>query len=139
MSLFFACVPAEIRGDYFQKGFDYIQVGYGELPTSDPLNKTLVIKNLKIIIVGRYAQDQDLKTVSSSDDTAQAMQSTHEIRVMGKKLKGKIILNQVELGNRLKSLMHLIDPEVLCPCRREDFEACVAVRPPNQCGKPGLE
>lgn len=133
LTLLPCCGPAEIKGDYFQQGFDYTHLGYTALPPSDPLNKTLVIKNLKVISVGR--EDRTGPTsMHPHDHTAQPMQPRHEIRIVGKQLKGKIILNQVVLGNTLKYLMHNIDPTVMCPCRREDFEACVAVHPPGRCG-----
>jgi hypothetical protein len=131
------CAPVEIRGDYFQKGFDYSNLGYTSLPESARLNETRLIKNLRVIIVGN-ADALQSRTISSDPDTvARPMEPTHEIWVIGNKLKGKIILNQVVLGNELKHLMHTIDSEVACPCEMEAFEACVAIHPPGQCGRKG--
>ena len=131
------CAPVEIRGDYFQKGFDYSNLGYTTLPESAPLNETMVIKNLRIVIVGR-ADVHPSRTISGDPDAVgTVVEPVHEIRVIGKKLKGKIILNQVVLGNELKHLMNALNPEVACPCEIEAFEACVAIHPPDQCGKKG--
>ena len=130
-----SCTPVEIRGDYLQKGFDYTNLGYTSLPESSPLNETVVIKNLRVIIVGSLDQYQRRRITQNVDDTAQPVEPRHDIWIIGKKLKGKIIINQVVLGYELKNLMHLIRPDVLCPCDRETFEACVAIRSPKECGK----
>ena len=133
--LFPSCVPVEIRGDYLQKGFDYTNLGYTSLPVSSQLNKTIIIKNLRVIIVGSLDEYQSRRITHEKDYTAQPMEPRHDIWVIGKKLKGKIIINQVILGYELKNLMHLIQPDVLCPCDLEAFEACVAIRSPKECGK----
>lgn len=127
------CSPIEIKADYLQTGFDYYNLGYTALPESSPLNKTMVIKNLRIHIVGREEQYQPRRITYDNDSPGQATEPIHEVWVVGKKLKGKIILNQVVLGNELKHLMHLIDSEVACPCNMEAFEACVATHPPERC------
>ncbi|MCF8146716.1 MAG: hypothetical protein K9N21_22645 [Deltaproteobacteria bacterium] len=127
------CSPVEIRADYLQTGFDYHNLGYTALPESSPLNKTMAIKNLRINIVGREDQYQPRRITYDNDSPGQPMEPSHEIWVVGKKLKGKIILNQVVLGNELKHLMHSIDSEVACPCNIEDLEACVATHPPERC------
>ena len=129
-----SCVPVEIRGDYLQKGFDYTNLGYTSLPESSPLNETLIIKNLRVIIVGSLDQYQRRRITQNADDTAKPVEPRHEIWVVGKKLKGKIIINQVVLGYELKHLMHLIRPDVLCPYDLEAFEACIAIHPPTKCG-----
>jgi len=129
------CAPVEIRGDYLQKGFDYTNLGYTSLPESSPLNETIAIKNLKVIIVGSLDQYQRRRITQDADDTAQPVKPRHEIWVVGKKLKGKIIINQVVLGYELKHLMHLIRPDVLCPYDLEAFEACIAIRSPKECGE----
>jgi len=129
-----SCAPVEIRGDYLQKGFDYTNLGYTSLPESSPLNETLIIKNLRVIIVGSLDEYQRRRITHGQDDTAQPAEPRHDIWIIGKKLKGKIIINQVVLGYELKHLMHLIRPDVLCPRDLETFEACVALHPPSECG-----
>jgi len=131
------CAPVEIESDYFQKGFDYSNLGYTTLPESASLNETMMIKNLRIVIVGRAGVHPSRTISGNPDDIATAMEPIHEIRVIGKKLKGKIILNQVVLGNELKHLMNALNPEVICPCEMEAFEACVAIHPSDQCAKKG--
>ena len=130
-----SCVPIEIRSDYLQKGFDYTNLGYTSLPESSPLNETIRIENLRVIIVGSLDQYQRRSITQNADDPAQPMEPRHNIWVIGKKLKGKIIINQVVLGYELKNLMHLIRPDVLCPCDLEAFEACLALHPPTECGQ----
>lgn len=131
--LFSSCAPVEIRGDYLQKGFDYTNLGYTALPESSPLNETIVIENLRVIIIGSLDEYHRRRITQGQDDTVQPMEPRHDIWVIGKKLKGKIIINQVVLGYELKNLMHLIQPDVLCPCDLETFEACVALRSPKEC------
>ena len=133
--LFPSCVPVEIRGDYLQKGFDYTNLGYTSLPESSPLNETLIIENLRVIIVGSLDEYQSRRITHEKDYAAQPVEPSHEIWVIGKKLKEKIIISQVVLGYELKNLMHLIQPDVLCPCDLETFEACLALYPPTECGE----
>ena len=136
--LFPSCVPVEIRGDYLQKGFDYTNLGYTSLPESSPMNETIIIENLRIIIVGSLDEYQRRRITQEKDDTAQPAEPGHDIWIIGRKLKGKIIINQVVLGYELKRLMHLIRPDVLCPRHMEAFEACVALHPPAKCGSKNL-
>ncbi len=132
--LFSSCAPIEIRGDYLQKGFDYTNLGYTSLPESSPMNETIIIENLRVIIVGSLDEYQHRRITQEKDDTAQPAKTIHDIWVIGKKLKGKIIINQVVLGHELKHLMNLIRPDVLCPADLETFEACIALHPPTKCG-----
>lgn len=130
-----SCAPREISGDYLQKGFDYTNLGYTSLPESSPLNETITIKNLRVIVVGSLDECRPVSITLNADDTAQPAEPRYVIWVVGKKLKGKIIINQVVLGYELKNLLHLIKPDVLCPCDLEAFEACIAMRPAEACGQ----
>lgn len=116
-----------------QKGFDYYHIGYTYLPESLPLNETIVLRNLKVHIVGSLKKFEREKFRDDEKAPVDDPRRKHEIWVVGKKLKGKIIINQVVLGHELKHLMHLIRPEVVCPCRLETFEACIALRSAIEC------
>lgn len=116
-----------------QKGFDYYHIGYTYLPESLPLNETIVLRNLKVHIVGSLKKFGRNKFRDDEKAPVDDPRRKHEIWVVGKKLKGKIIINQVVLGHELKHLMHLVRPEVVCPCRLETFEACIALRSAIEC------
>jgi len=131
--LFSGCAPIEIRADYYQKGFDYYNLGYTHLPESLPLNETIEIENLRVIIVGSIEDFERYKFKDEEDETAPHPKPRHEIWIVGKKLKNKIIINQVVLGHELLHLMHLIDPDVICPGKLETFEACILLRSHIEC------
>lgn len=77
---------------------------------------------------GRGGQDDDSKVL---DDT----EPCYEMLVIGKKLNGKIMLNQIVLGNELKQLMHSINPPVACPWNLKAFEACLDDHSPEECNE----
>lgn len=64
-SLYF-CLLLIISGcgsmDYLQTGFDYYNRGYTALPESSALNETMVIKNIRVVIVGRDDPYQPKRT-----------------------------------------------------------------------------
>lgn len=45
-----SCAPIEINADYFQKGFDYTQLGYSALPPGEPFDKTITLHNLRVLL-----------------------------------------------------------------------------------------
>jgi hypothetical protein len=131
--LFWGCAPVEIRLDYLQDGFDYTNMGYNTLPKSLPLNEKIELNNVKVHIVGSLEAYE--KNRFREDEVGMNMdpQRKREIWVLGKELKGKIIINQLVLGHELKHLIHLKQPDVINPCKLEDFEACIAIRSPLDC------
>lgn len=133
--LFFpwGCAPVEIRADYLQKGFDYTQLGFDSLPESRPLNEKIVLNDIKVHIVGSLEEFEKNKFCVDKVGISVDPGRKHEIWVVGKKLKGKIIINQIVLGNQLSHLIHFNRPDVACPSRMEDFEACILLESPMYC------
>ena len=111
-----------------------MQLGYAHLPESGPLNETIEITDLKVHIVGSLEVYDAHK--GRTDDARHAAGDrgiAHELWVVGKLSRGRIIVNQVILGHELKHLLQLHNPDVMSPFKLETFEACIMSRKPEEC------
>jgi len=111
--LFPSCAPIEIRGDYLQKGFDYTNLGYTSLPETPSLYEIVGIEKLTIHIVSDR-KDFDWKKARNKETGLAAYATTNDkISILGKKLGGKIIVNQFILGHEFKHILNFNDPDII--------------------------
>ena len=127
------CAPVEMRLDYLQEGFDYTNLGYSKLPKSVPINERIELSNLKVHIVGSMEAYERNKFREDEVGMNVEPERKREIWVLGKKIKGKIIINQLILGHELKHLIHLNRSDVISPYQLEAFEACIVMHSPLDC------
>lgn len=102
-------------------GFWYMQQSFEALPSDPKINKTIILKEVKVHIVSdctRYGidtfRDPDKRVVGYAT-------SDNEIWILGKRVNGKIVVNQAVLGHELAHLLsyrdfwELISPDLYEP------------------------
>ena len=118
--LFSSCAP--LASDYRREGFNFLQRSFESFKTTKDLNVTVVLKNVKIHIVSDRKHFPWDKASAYGSPVAGYATSGNEIFVFGKRLGGKIIVNQAILGHELNHLLNFQDPKVANPDELDQLE-----------------
>lgn len=112
---------ASMAWEYQQQGFWYMQQSFNTLPADPKIDKTIILKEVKIHIVSdcsRYGLDTFRDPEKGVVGYAT---SDNEIWVLGRRVNGKIVVNQAVLGHELAHLLsyrdfwELISPDLYEP------------------------
>jgi len=125
--LFSSCAP--LASDYRREGFNFLQRSFESFKTTKDLNVTVVLKNVKIHIGSDRKHFPWDKASAYGSPVAGYATSGNEIFVFGKRLGGKIIVNQAILGHELNHLLNFQDPKVSNPDELDQLEICYINNP----------
>ena len=117
-----SCAP--LASDYRREGFNFLQKSFESFKTAKDLNITVVLKNVKVQIVGDRKYFPWEKASAYGSPVAGYATSGNEIFVFGKRLGDKIIVNQAILGHELNHLLNFKDPKVANPDKLDQLEVC---------------
>ncbi len=107
--------------DLRKEGFDRLQQGMEAIPESPELHSVIELKNVKIHIVGNRKHFNYEKAATYGSPVAGYARPNNEIWLLGKIVKGKIVLNQAVLGHELKHLLNFQDDRVANPDELESI------------------
>ena len=113
-----ASLTTELR----KSGFDKIQKSFNTLENTPDLYEIIELKNVKIYIVGSR-EFFELKSIEFGFPIAAYSNSNNKIYVLGKIVKGKIVLNQAILGHELNHLLNFKNPKIANPDKLDDLGA----------------
>jgi len=103
--------------DCRKQGFNIIQRGFVSLEKSPGLHEVVLLKNVKVHIVGHRSQFNWDRAAAYGSPVAGYANRKNEIWLFGRIVEGKIILNQAVLGHELNHLLNFKDPKIANPDR----------------------
>ena len=115
------CVPLAASGR--KEGFRAMQRGFESLQVNPHLNEVIVLKNVKVHIVGSRRFFHWKKAAAYGSPVLGYATSRNEIYVFGRMAGGKIIVNQGILGHEITHLLHYRNSRVANPDKLEDLGA----------------
>ena len=95
--------------------------GFESLKVTEDLYEVIELNNIKIHVVGDRKKFKWEKAAAYGSPVAGYATNNNEIWVLGKVVKGKIIINQAILGHELNHLLNIKDPRVANPDDLEDL------------------
>ena len=117
-----SCAP--LASDYRREGFNFLQRSFESYETTNETNIVIELKNVRVHIVSDRKYFQWEKAAAYGSPVAGYATSGNEIFVFGKRLGGKIIVNQAILGHELNHLLNFKDPKVANPDELNQLEVC---------------
>lgn len=119
--LLISCVP--LATDLRKIGFNEIQKGFATLDKTPNLHEVVELKNVKVHIVGDRKYFKWDRAAAYGSPVAGYATSKNEIYVFGKRVKGKIVLNQAILGHELTHLLNFKNSNIANPDKLDDIGA----------------
>ena len=103
---------------YRTQGFNYIQQGFTSIEGTSDVYEVVELKNVKIYIVGDRKHFNWDKASAPGSGIAGYANTKNEIHLFGKRVGGKIVVNQAILGHELNHLLNyknlkIADPDKL--------------------------
>lgn len=109
--------------DLRKEGFDSIQKGFSQLKETPDLHKVIVLKEVKIHIVGHRSLFSWNVAAAYGSPIAAYANTNNEIWIIGTLVNGKVVINQAVLGHELKHLLNFKEPGVANPDALDDLGA----------------
>lgn len=100
---------------YRTQGFNYIQQGFTSIEGTSDVNEIIELKNVKIHIVGDRKNFTWEKASAPGSGIAGYANTNNEIHLFGKRVGGKIVINQAVLGHELNHLLNFKNPDIADP------------------------
>ncbi|HKI50268.1 MAG TPA: hypothetical protein VKA69_13145 [Desulfobacteria bacterium] len=107
--------------EYRKTGFDYAQRGFAAIEESGELYEVIELKNVKIYIVGDRKDFNYKKAAAYGSPIAGYANTNNEIGLLGKRVGGKIVINQSILGHELNHLLNFKNPEIVNPDKLDEM------------------
>jgi len=107
--------------DCRKHGFNIIQKGFVSLEELPNLHEVVIIKNVKVHIVGHRRLFGWDRAAAYGSPVAGYANRKNEIWIFGRILKGKIVLNQAVLGHELNHLLNFENPKIADPDKLDDL------------------
>jgi hypothetical protein len=121
LSIIAGCVP--MATDLRRVGFTEMQKGFITLKKTPSLHEVVILKNVKIHIVGDRKHFNWDRAAAYGSPIAGYANTKNEIFVFGRMAKGKIIVNQAILGHELNHLLNWKNPKIANPDKLDDLDA----------------
>ena len=119
--LFISCVT--MATDLRRIGFSEIQKGFASLDKTPDLHEVIELKNVRVHIVGDRKYLKWDSAAAYGAPVAGCATNKNEIYVFGKKVRGKVVLNQSILGHELTHLLNFKNSRIANPDKLDDIGA----------------
>ena len=107
--------------DCRKQGFNIIQRGFVSLEESPNLHQVIVLKNVKVHIVGHRRLFSWGRAAAYGSPIAGYASRRNEIWVLGRIVKGKIVVNQAILGHELNHLLNFKNRKIANPDKLDEL------------------
>ncbi|MDQ5986961.1 MAG: hypothetical protein CSYNP_02697 [Syntrophus sp. SKADARSKE-3] len=104
-----------VATDRRKEGFDAFQKGFTSIPETPDIHEVIVLKEVKVHIVGSRKQFNWNVAAAFGSPIAAYANTDNEIWILGKMINGKIIVNQAILGHELEHLLNFKENKVANP------------------------
>lgn len=104
-------------------GFNEIQKGFDHLEKTPDIHEIVKLDTITVHIVGDRKYFSWDKAAAYGSPVAGYATSKNEIYVFGKRIRGKIVVNQAILGHELNHLLNFKNPNIANPDQLDDLGA----------------
>lgn len=129
----YACAGDPVSTEYRKIGAEYHEKWFKALPETPDLYTVVEIKELTIHIVSDRKDFDWEKARDKKYGIAAYANTKNEISILGKKVGGKIIVNQLILGHEFKHILNFANPDIVDPHDRATMESCIGVKLESLC------
>jgi len=113
--VFFLAGCVTMATDRRKEGFDTLQKAFASVQETPDLHEVIILKEVKVHIVGsRKHFNWDVAAAYGSPVAGYA-NTNNEIWIMGKVIKGKVVVNQAILGHELEHLLNFNNGRIANP------------------------
>ncbi|MCF8146717.1 MAG: hypothetical protein K9N21_22650 [Deltaproteobacteria bacterium] len=120
-----ACAGDPISTEYRKIGAEYHEKWFQALPETPDLHTVVEIKELTLHMVSDR-KDFDWEKARDKEKGIAAYANTkNQIGILGKKIGGTIIVNQMVLGHEFKHILNFANPDIVDPHDRATMEFCI--------------
>ena len=109
--------------DLRKVGFNEIQKGFASIEKTPDLHEIIVLKNVKVHVVGDRKYFNWDKAAAYGSPIAGYATTKNEIYIFGKIIKGEVVVNQAILGHELNHLLNFKNPRIANPDKLDDIGA----------------
>ena len=113
------CSPCATRCR--NEGFNLMQQGFASIEPTPDLYEVVELKNVKVFIVGDRKLFKWEKAGASGSSILGYANINNEIRVLGKRVGDKIVVNQAILGHELNHLLNFKNPKIANPSQLDEM------------------
>jgi hypothetical protein len=97
------------------QGFNMIQQGFSSLKPTPGLHQEIEIKSIKLVIIGDREQFQWKKAAAPNSPIIGYATPDNEIWIFGKRVNGKIVVNEAVLGHEITHLLSFQNASIANP------------------------
>jgi len=115
------CVP--MATDIRKEGFRSFDLAFASLDDTPGLNEMIDLGGVKVHVVGHRQFFNYKRAAAYGSPVVGYATSNNEIWIFGKRLRGKIIINQAVLGHELMHLLNFKNPRIADPDKLDDLGA----------------
>ncbi len=115
-----ACTP--LTTDYRLEGFRFSQRAFDYFEETPEINRVIELEKVRVHIIGSSTLFDWEKAAAEGSRTAGYATSGNDIYLLGKRVGGKLIINQAVLGHELNHLLNFKNPEIADPDRLDLLE-----------------
>ena len=95
--------------------------GFASIEPTPDLYEVVELKNVKVFIVGDRKLFKWEKAGTSGSPIEGYANTNNEIRVLGKRVGDKIVVNQAVLGHELNHLLNFKNPKIANPRKLDEM------------------
>ena len=96
-------------------GFDLVQQGFASIEKTPELYEVIELKSVKILIVGDRKHFSWDKAAAYGSPIAGYANTKNEIGLFGRRVGGRIVVNQSILGHEFNHLLNFKNPKIVDP------------------------
>jgi len=100
---------------YRKEGFNLTQKGFASIAPTLDVYEVIELKNVKVFIVGDRKHFNYEKAAAYGSPVAGYANTKNEICLFGKRVEGRIVVNQAILGHELNHLLNFKNPKIANP------------------------
>ena len=98
-----------------------MQQGFASIEKTPELYEVVELKNVKVLIVGDRKHFNWEKAAAYGSPIAGYANTKNEICLFGKRVGGKIVVNQAILGHELNHLLNFKNPKIANPDKLDEM------------------
>ena len=106
--------------EYRKEGFNSMQNAFASIEATPDLYEVVELKNVKIFIVGDRKHFDYARASAYGSPVAGYANTNNEIHLFGKRVNGKIVVNQAILGHELNHLLNFKLPKITDPDKLDE-------------------
>jgi hypothetical protein len=128
-----ACAGEPITKQYRKIGTEYHENWFKALPETPSLHTVIEIRGLTIHMVSDRKDFDWEKARDKTHGIAAYANTGNKISILGKRIGGKIVVNQLILGHEFNHILNFANPDIVDPHDKATLESCIGKKLESLC------